>query len=200
MSECKTLQDSWLTQLLLLGGLILLVAVCVGGLDLRQTIELKQNMPMEDYSALFMNLFIITVIVERFITVFNAIRRRPGRLARLRELENAVDEAEKKRAQKEFDDYRARTRTLSMYAGFGLGILIGLAGVHTLQLIYEVSSLAAGFQKTLFQAIDIVVTAGLIAGGSKGLNAVTSLIGEHLDAVKAVASAQKPPNVTVDPD
>ena len=49
-------------------------------------------------------------------------------------------------------------------------------------------------QATLFQAMDILLTAGLIAGGSKGINAITGVIGEFLDTSRerATEAANKP--------
>ena len=66
------------------------------------------------------------------------------------------------------------------------------AGVHTLQVVFDAGSLS-GSQKTLFLGMDILLTAGLIAGGSKGINAITSLLGSFLEASKEQAKSKKKP-------
>ena len=121
--------------------------------------------------------------MERFIGAFNSIWRRRGRLELIRGVENAKTKNEQIEAQKKLDAYRSRTETLAMYSGFAIGLIVGFAGVHTLQVIFDAGSLS-GSQKTLFQGVDIVLTAGLIAGGSKGINAITSLLGNFLEASK----------------
>jgi hypothetical protein len=80
-----------------------------------------------------------------------------------------------------------------MYGAFAIGILVGLSGVHTLKLIFDISSLSeAATQEALFYGMDILLTAGLIAGGSKGINAVTAVIGDALEKSRRKVSEEKP--------
>ncbi len=190
----KTIRDIWLSPIVLILVLIISVALIVAKFDWDQTITLSPDVKQETYTSLFVNLFLIALIVERFIEVFNSIWRRKGSQARIRAVETAPPGKKKIEAQKELDFYRSRTETLAMYSGFAIGIMIGLAGVHTLQVIYKIDALA-GTQKSMFQAVDILLTAGLIAGGSKGINAVTSLMGSFLTATKERAVSQKPGKV-----
>ena len=182
-TEKQGVRNIWITPILLTIFLIILVAMLVHLFGWNKTIGIKQTLTVDNYSKLFVNLFLITVIVERFIGVFNSIWRRRGRLELVRGVENAKTNKERIEAQKKLDVYRSRTETLAMYSGFSIGIIIGFAGVHTLQVLFDASSLS-GSQKTLFQGVDIVLTAGLIAGGSKGINAITSLLGNFLEASK----------------
>jgi small-conductance mechanosensitive channel len=190
-ADKKNIRDFWLSPILLILLLIIFVAIVVGKFGWHQTITLSPDVKQATYTSMFVNLFFIALIVERFIEVFNSIWRRKGRQERVRALENAAPGAEKISAQKEMDFYRSKTETLAMYCGFAIGILIGLAGVHTLQVIFNIDALS-GTQKSIFQAVDISLTAGLIAGGSKGINAITSLMGSFLTVTKERAEAQKP--------
>jgi len=171
--------------------LVIFVAFVTALLGWFDAVRLRRDLNYDHYSSLFVGLFIITVIVERFIEVFNSIWRRKGRLERIRDVQYAENDEARIKAQRELDAYRARTETLAMYSGFVIGIIIGICGFHTLYSIFDVQALQ-GFQRTAFLASDIVLTAGLIAGGSKGINAVTSLIGEFLQATKEQAEAKKP--------
>lgn len=159
--------------------LIIAVALLVSVFELTSTAVLKEGINQADYNSLFANLAIIAVILERFIEVFNSIWRRKGKI----ELQLAVDAAktpeERLTAQKALDTYRSQTETYAMYGGFMVGLVVAIAGVHVLQVIYDMSSLT-GWQSALFRATDIVLTAGLLAGGSKGVNAVTAVVGNTL--------------------
>jgi hypothetical protein len=189
----KNISDSWILHIVLIICLIAFVAIIIALSGWSDAVRIQKDLGYDHYFSLFVGLFIITVIVERFIEVFNSIWRRRGRLARMRNIEYAENDVDKITAQRELDLYRARTETLAMYSGFAIGIIIGICGFHTLYSIFDFEALK-GFQKTTFFASDIVLTAGLIAGGSKGINAVTSLVGEFLDATKKQAEARKPSN------
>lgn len=160
------------------------IALIVGILDWSGSLKLKSEVLSPDtYGQLFSNLFIVAVIVERFIEIFNSIYRRQGRLQKDRDLEYAKKSKDDRKiasARKALDEYRNRTETLAMYIGFIVGILIGFAGLRTLALLFEPADLV-GSQVTLFWTMDILLTAGLISGGSKGINGITSIIGEFLD-------------------
>lgn len=174
--------------------LVVVIALVAGYLDWSGSLELKKgDLSANNYGQLFANLFIVAVIVERFIETFNSICRRKGRLDRIRALNQAQGEKEKQVAQRELDEYRARTETLAMYTGFLLGILVGFAGLRTLAIVFDPAGLV-GEQFTLFWTMDIMLTAGLIAGGSKGINGVTGVIGKFLNQSKAqVAETQQAP-------
>jgi hypothetical protein len=179
--------DVWFFHLLAIVLLVLLVVIAVVGFDAIRSVKLNDELQLNDYSTLFANVLVITIIVERFLEVFNAIWRRKGKLQLTRKVQDAKNDESKKQAQEQLDSYRARTQTLAMYSGFVIGILAGIAGVRTLEIIFDFSSLT-GTQETLFHSIDILLTAGLIAGGSKGINAVTRVIGNFLESTKDKAT------------
>jgi hypothetical protein len=179
--------------------LIVLVALLVSGFNLTGTAVLDPNLEQADYNSLFVNLGIIAVILERFIEVFNSIWRRSRKV----DLQLAVDAATTSEtrlpAQKALDDYRSQTETYAMYGGFALGLIAAVAGIHILQVLYDIEALS-GWQRTLFRATDIVLTAGLLAGGSKGVNAVTAVFGNLLDSsANRAREAGKPPTPPVAP-
>ena len=185
----QDVRGMWGLHLIILLVLVVIVAISVSRFSLTGALKLNAEFKFDDYSTLFVNLFFITIIVERFIEVFNSIWRRKGRLEHTRAVENAQNDREKVDAQRALDAYRARTQTLAMYSGFAIGIIVGIAGVRILKLLFDTTSLT-GDQETLFHAMDILLTAGLVAGGSKGINAVTSLFGKYLEASRQQAAAR----------
>ncbi len=169
------LSDVWVAPLIL----VVFVAFVVGYLKMDESAAYEYALKREDYNTIFIDLFLIALVVERFIEVFNSIWRRAGKVRCLRKVHNARTERERIDAQLHLDAYRSRTETLAMYGSFLMGLAVALSGVHILQVLFDISSLPA-VQQTLFKATDIVLTAGLIAGGSKGINGLTSLFGNFL--------------------
>ena len=190
-SDGKSFRDLWVLHIVLFICLIIFVGIVTALFGWFDTVQLRKDLDYDHYSSLFAGLFIITVIVERFIEVFNSIWRRKGRLEHIRDVEYAGNDKERIEAQRKLDAYRAKTETLAMYSGFVIGIIIGICGLRILNSIFDLDALQ-GLQKTAFLASDIVLTAGLIAGGSKGINAVTSLVGEFFEATKEQAEEKKP--------
>ena len=140
----------------------------------------------DDYSGMFIHLFVIAVIVERFIEVYTAIWRKEGRVEienRLRMLkaQPPVDENQVVVVEAELENYRADTGVRTMYAAFAIGLIIALAGVNTLSVLFYSTELSP-MQANLFKAIDILITSGIIAGGSKGINNMSSLMAEFIRA------------------
>ncbi|KPJ94472.1 MAG: hypothetical protein AMJ53_05160 [Gammaproteobacteria bacterium SG8_11] len=141
------------------------------------------DMKGEEYMGMFTHLIIVALIVERFIEVYNSIWRKPGRIRLEAKISTEQDTTKKLKLEADLKNYRAHTGILAMYGGFAAGILVALAGVNTLGILFDASELSP-VQLRLFNSVDIVISAGLIAGGSKGLNDLTSLIGTILQTSK----------------
>ena len=161
--------------------LIALIALVVSGFNLTGTARLDPNLSQDTYNSLFVNLGIIAVILERFIEVFNSIWRRAGKVDLQLNVDAATTLEARVSAQKALDDYRSKTGTYAMYGGFVMGLVAAISGIHILQVLYDLQDLTP-WQSILFRATDVVLTAGLLAGGSKGVNAVTAVFGNLLDS------------------
>ncbi len=143
-------------------------------------------------------LVVITVIVERSLAAINAGVFGPSRasqIAKLRDLEIKKDlgamaapaiaeAAEQPRAAIVAIGIREEQARLAI--GYLLAFLISAAGVRTLSALLRIDGaggLPEGMQKSLVHALDIIVTAGLIAGGSNGL----------AQLLQAIRNGLKPP-------
>lgn len=160
-------------------ALLVVIALLASTFDLSGTLLLNHNFQNGDYTTLLTNLAFISLVLERFIEVFNSIWRRKGKLPLARAVEHAAP-ANKQQAVEALDAYRQQTETYTMLGGFGIGIVVSLGGVHTLQVLFDATGIH-GLQLILFQATDILLTAGLLSGGSKGINKVTNLFGVFLE-------------------
>ena len=136
-------------------------------------------------------LYIVALFVERALEVLIKAWRQGGRLLledklRLEDNDEAKAEKEKNLAQ-----YKSGTQRRALLAGFTLGILVSLGGVRLLGPIFDLSGGgASGFQAAVFQFADIVITAGLIAGGSSTIHEIMALIDDFLKASRKRAKGE----------
>lgn len=109
-------------------------------------------------------LFWVTLVVERTVEVFISgwHKRAPARRA------------------------KGKTRRRAFFLSVVLGAIVAIMGVRALGLFVdpgEFADLREG-QRYLFHALDMILTVGLIAGGSDGLHQLTSLFTTFLKRAK----------------
>ena len=108
----------------------------------------------------------------------------------------AEELAEKKRELKDFKDqleiadddldkYRDETKAIVSRLSLLAGIVVSLAGIRILQSFTDVA--LVGKQLSLFNAIDVLLTGGLLAGGSAGVHRLTKVYEEVTDIKKEVS-------------
>ena len=153
------------------------VVVAVGGGDL------KAGAPADNALTGALTqlgvLYVVAVFVERALEVFIKAWRQSGRSVLESELA-ALDEGDPGTAKRRaLNEYRAGTRRRALLTGLSIGIVISLAGVRTLAVIFAEPP-SAGFQEFLFQFSDVLVTGGLVAGGSAAVHEMMSLITRFL--------------------
>ena len=125
-------------------------------------------------------LYIVALFVERSLEVLLKAWRQ-GEKTRLEEQVRTADEGGRTAAETELRDYRAGTQRRALLAGLTLGLMVSLSGVRLLGPIFDLAA-ASAFQQAVFQLTDIVLTAGLIAGGSATIHELMALIDDFLRA------------------
>lgn len=83
-------------------------------------------------------------------------------------------EKERDKAKVKLDKYRTNTRKMISVISLVIGFLIASAGVRVLQPFVDKLELS-NLQTNFFHALDIILTASIIAGGSGGINRLTSV-------------------------
>ena len=138
-----------------------------------------------------MGLLVAALFMERAQEVFITAWRQKDREALESELENVKSkatgiESAKSEAQltKEVSEYRGETRLIAFGLGLFIGLLFALSGIRTLSQIVNHENVV-GLQESLFFTFDIVLTAGVIAGGSEGLHKLISVFTDAFDATRA---------------
>ena len=140
-------------------------------------------------------LFLGAMLAERALEIFVGTWRSPGatqldlavrtcerNLARLHTLPQPDDAAvadatatleEAKRQQLE---YRCVTRQVALWTGLALGLLVSGVGLRALEtLIDPVLSGWSHQQSVAFRLVDVLLTGGVIAGGSEGIHRLATV-------------------------
>ena len=161
-----------------IGVLLATVVILFAGFETVFTdsthVALKKTLAWQDYSSLFANLFLIALLIERALEIFYVS---PVRLPEKRKLTRQAEDAASPKARSDVKgqvhEFRTHTRRVCLFAGFGLGILCGIAGIQVLEVVLSTDELT-GWQSSLFRALDVILTGAILGGGSTGVNDLTS--------------------------
>jgi hypothetical protein len=153
-----------------------------------------------DILAIVTSLFVVAVFMERSIEAILTPVRAPDRQKLKQELDDLRKAAEtdisKKAAQRvkecELETYRLHTARWAYWLSFVFGLLISLVGIRTLAGLVEPTELEklGALQRTLFSFVDIVLTGGVIAGGSAAIDKIGRKISEFYKLRSATTSDQ----------
>ncbi len=134
-------------------------------------------------------LYIVALFVERSLEVLIKAWRQGGKSCLVENARSAEGES-KAKAERALEKYKAGTQRRALLVGLTLGFLVSLSVIRLLGPIFEFDAENARlFQQALFQLTDIIVTAGLIAGGSATIHELMALIDDFLS--KSRKSANK---------
>jgi hypothetical protein len=140
-------------------------------------------------------LFLVALLAERALEIFVGTWRSPEanqlELTR-RLLEERINELQKAAvpdpsalgearaaldaARREERQYRCVTRQVALWVGLGLGLLVSAVGCRALEVLVDPSIHGwSNTQVTAFRLVDVVLTGGVIAGGSEGIHRVATV-------------------------
>ena len=125
-------------------------------------------------------LYIVALFVERALEVLLKAWRQGERIRLQAELAKRTGDS-RVEDERKLQEYKAGTQRRALLTGLTLGILIAVSGIRLLGAIFPFHhSEEWTFQMAMFQFTDIVITAGLIAGGSATIHELMSLIDDFL--------------------
>jgi hypothetical protein len=164
------------------------VALILSFNNLVGPLSYKGNMVLAGTSVIGA-LLIVTLFVERSMGVLNALlfgeRQRNVEL----QLSQATTLDEQAPAAKELATLLGFKERLRLLLGFAAGLFVSAAGIRTLAGLVDPVPNSA-----LFNQVDIVLTAGLIAGGSNGLAFLLQLLKDIVIAPAENADPAPPAN------
>ena len=170
---------------------------------LTPTPTVLKNFGLADIGQLLGSLLLVALFLERALEVFittwrgpdaaECDRRAEARRVQLEELKaqpqpnqaqltaavNALEQAEQERTT-----YKSQTQRLALWTGLTLGLLVSAVGIRTLQTLVTpegLSTLPQG-QVVVLHVVDVLLTGGLIAGGSEGIHKVTQVYTNFMEA------------------
>ncbi len=152
-----------------------------------------------DILAIITSLFVVAVFMERSIEALLVPARKPDRKdieLEIKKLEARVKEGESDKKEdllakkQELVKYRLQTGRIAMWGGFVFGLLISIVGVRALAGLVDFTDASKimedtyELQRTLFNFVDVVITGGVIAGGSAAIDKIGRRISETLKTPK----------------
>jgi hypothetical protein len=172
-------------------GLFIVAVIAISIALGTKTIEYGEN-GISQVLLLLGTLLFISLLLERFLDVFLTTWRAPKserRSLRIVELKEEIAQSRKDgkpvealttelhKEEKDILSFKAHTRTVALWLSFTVGILLSCAGVRTISVLLGGEAIAsAQFQHKMFTVLDIILTGGLIAGGSDGIHKITDVM------------------------
>lgn len=146
-------------------------------------------------TSILTSLFVVAVFAERSVEVVLVSARTPGRQHIEGKIKRLQAMAEKDAAvlrrideeQERLDAYRLDTARQAHCLSFALGVMISLVGVRALSGLVD-ETVLMGAQKTVFGLVDVVVTGGVIGGGSAVVDKIGRKIRQAFDLNAATDS------------
>ena len=169
--------------------LALLAVLFFVGDDLKPISTEKGDAPFITALTQLGILYIVALFVERSLEVLI----KAWRQGRKSILEHDVSSAEtdsdaEAQAKKDLAEYKAGTQRRALLLGLTLGVLVALSGVRLLGPTFSFEPNSYGwFQQAIFHFTDIIVTAGLIGGGSATIHELMALIDNFLKSSRQKA-------------
>lgn len=82
--------------------------------------------------------------------------------------------------------YKATTRKIALWTALVFGLLISGVGVRSLDSLVQPvqGSVYSGIQSLVFRCLDVLLTGGLIAGGSDGIHKITQLFSTYFEETR----------------
>ena len=68
--------------------------------------------------------------------------------------------------------------------GFLVGLIIAWSGIHTIGIFFSLGGNSTDIEKALFGSVDAILTASVIAGGSKGIHELTNAYKVIMQTIK----------------
>jgi hypothetical protein len=187
------MRRSWIIPILLAGFVL--------SLPIWLTTEMLafRDFGTADILQLLTGLFVVSLLLERSLEVFVTTWRGPGTAdldlkvgKRRNELEeikkvpggNVADAAANlARAEEERTKYKSDTQRGALWTGLTFGLLVSAVGVRSLQTLVDGATLskASHVQVIGFHLMDVLLTGGLIAGGSEGIHKITQVFTNYME-------------------
>lgn len=176
---------AWASPAFAIVGVILAIFIGNNGWDV---LSYKDNMPVEG-TKVAGALFVVAVFMERSLAVLNDLlfgEKIVDAESKLRVAKMSAGIAADKSVLTsvwELNSIDAQKQHVRLGVGFVFAVLIAAAGVRTFTGLLDLDGLD-GNQRTLLDTMDILLTAGLLAGGSSVIAQIIDLLRDRAQGAK----------------
>ena len=146
--------------------------------------------------GVFSGFVFIVAMVERATEVIIGIIRPKNQeyrqeLKLLESIHGSKTSEEYRKKNIEFIRYRAGTGQLSLIIGYTIGIILSASGIGILDSVLNLNGIVRGsIQQQLIRGSDIVLTSGLLAGGSQAFHEMVA------NSIQEAVNVLREPNRT----
>lgn len=181
-------------------GVAVILCLCAAAFGVTVPIHFN-SVSVSAIAELLATIFVVTLFMERaqevILTTMRArgseqleltIRKYKRGIQRQKKIdpekvieEHYYDQLEEARIDKM--DYRAFTRVLALRLGLLFGLMISIAGVRSIGVLVDESVLGqlSSLQLRMFNVVDVLLTGGVMAGGSDGIHKMTELYRSYVE-------------------
>jgi hypothetical protein len=148
------------------------------------------------FSALFLFALLIERTVEVILTIWRAedSNKRQAAVQRLIAAGTIATDPALESAQEAVIEYKAETQRWALPISFFLGLVISALGVRAIEQFLDPTTLAKAteYQLRSFHFADVVLTAGLLAGGADPIHKVLDAFNQFMQTSSAKAAGTMP--------
>jgi hypothetical protein len=83
--------------------------------------------------------------------------------------------------------YKSQTKRIALWSSLIFGLAVSVVGVRSLEPLTnpEMFKSITDFQRAAFHVVDVLLTGGLIAGGSEGIHKITAIFTEFFEKTRS---------------
>jgi len=139
-----------------------------------------KEISFESVMELLTPLFLASLFIERAVEVYAGVSREPGKQKLLKDAE-ALTGNEKKAAEMQAEEFKQGTAKRAFILSFLLGVATASVGLRCLWPLLDPAVLVPeSVQFRGLNLVDVVITGGMLAGGSAGIHLLISPITDWL--------------------
>lgn len=183
---------------------VLLIVVLIAVFAARRTgLIIFEPVTAGEFSQRLSGLLLVALFIERFLEVLISGSRGPEESRLRRQVKKFEDELgatpgsppvssppaptpELELAREELAKYKGKTRRIAFAISVVLGVAVAALGIRALGLFIDVPEFMdlAEVQRRWFHVLDILLTGGVLAGGSDGLHQLMETFTGYLEKAK----------------
>jgi hypothetical protein len=153
-----------------------------------------KNLTISSVGGTLGGLFVLVLLIERVTEIAISIWRQPtaDRLTKsiemLAEATRTAEVEELGELKMNLASYKSETKSIALQFSFAISIVTCMVGVGIFTSLFDYSGITSGNQKTFVRGTDIVLTAGLLSGGSDAFHQFTSALENFFKSSKPPVS------------